>query len=415
MDNQEKQNTEIEAIKPSRKIFGKIFTIIAYIVVFALGYQSATISYNRTFGNVPGMTISKMNKMENIIRENYYKEYDRNKLYNFTESVMVYGLEDPFSYYLDEESQEDFTETVEGTYVGVGLTLTPSESGEIMVIAPFDGSPAQEAGIIKNDIITKVNGTEYLYEDVDEAVKLMKGKEGETVTVEIKRQGSENFECTLTKSKIIYQSVTSELLEENILYTRVSRFDLNTYEDYVKELEKYEINENTNLILDLRDNPGGAVIAATSIADLFLDEGVIITEKYRNKKDIVERSADGHIQIRYPIIILTNSSSASASEILAGALKDHKKAIIIGENTFGKGLINQRFKIDSESSLVLSVAEYLTPNGTKIHGVGIAPDIEVKLDYNRSILTLERENDTQLQSALEYIRQSLSSTVPEDE
>lgn len=401
---------EIQSIKPSLKVFGKIFTIIAYIAVFALGYQMATISYTKEFGNVSGMTISKMNKIENIIKENYYKDYDRSKLYEYAESFMVYGLEDQFSYYLDEESQEDFQEAIEGTYVGVGLTLSPNENGEIMVIAPFDGSPAQEAGIIKNDIIFKINGKEYMYENVDEAINQMKGKAGEKVDLEIKREGEENFSVTLTKAEITYKSVSTNKISEDVIYTRISRFDINTYDDLIKELNQYKIDENTNLILDLRDNPGGTVVTATAIADLFIDDGVIVTEKYKNKKDIVEKATDGYLKAKYPIVVLINESSASASEILSGALKDHKKAVLIGEKTFGKGLINQRFPLDSKSSLVLSVAEYETPKGTKIHGIGITPDIEVPFDYNRSILTLEEQDDIQLQEALSYIEENKSES-----
>lgn len=413
MDNLENKQEEIKAIQPSRKIFGKIFTIIAYIVVFALGYEMATISYTKEFGNVSGTTISKMNKIEKIVKENYYKGYDRDKLYEFAESFMVYGLEDPFSYYLNEEDQAEFKENIEGNYVGVGLTLTPGENGEILVIAPFDGSPASEAGIIKGDIITKVNGNAYSYSDVDKAIELMKGKAGEEVTLEIQRGSEEIFSVTLKKAEIIYKSVSSEKLDDNIVYTRISRFDLNTFDDFVKSLSDIEIDENTELILDLRDNPGGTVISAVAIADLFIDEGIIVTEDYKNKKDIVEKATDGHIKMSYPFVILTNESSASASEIVSGALKDHEKAVLIGEKTFGKGLINQAFSLDSKSSIVLSVAQYETPKGTKIHGIGIEPDIEVPFDYQKSILTLEKEDDIQLNEALKYIKEKREKSAEE--
>ena len=260
---------------------------------------------------------------------------------------------------------------------------------------------------MKNDIITKINGKEFLYEDIDEAIKLMKGKENETVDIEIKREGVENFTVTLTKAKITIESVTSNQISDNIIYLRISRFDLNTYDTFINELNKYTVDENTNLILDLRDNPGGTVTTAVAIADLFIDKGIIITEKYRNKKDIKEEATDGHIKLDYPVVLLTNSSSASASEILAGALKDHKKAFIIGEKTFGKGLINQAFKIDNNSSIVLSIAEYHTPNGTSIHGVGIEPDMNVVLDVNKSVSMLEPEEDIQLIKAIEYINSEI--------
>ncbi|MBE7029560.1 MAG: S41 family peptidase [Ruminococcaceae bacterium] len=405
LNTSENENDEIEAIKPSVKIFGKIFTIIAYILVFVLGYQVATVSYTGQFGNVPGTTISQMNTIEDLVKKYYYKDYNKNNLYDYATSFMVYGLEDPYSYHLDETDLKEYEETIEGAYVGVGLSLAPSENGQIMVVSPFDSSPAQKAGILKNDIIVKVNGNEYSYKESEEAIRLMKGKKGETVELEIKREGVENFTVTLTKDEIIYTSISSEKIEEDTVYVRISRFDINTYEDFTKELSKYNIDENINLILDVRDNPGGTVNTAVSIADLFLDEGVIITEKYKNQKDVTEKSDEAYIKVKYPIIMLTNSSSASASEILAGSLKDREKAILIGEKTYGKGLINQRFEIDSKNSIVLSVAEYLTPNGTKIHGVGIEPHKEVISEHTGSILTLEKEDDIQLNAALEYIKE----------
>ncbi len=383
----------------------KLIAIAAAVGIFAAGYATSFISYKTNYGNVPASTVKNLNKIEKLISENYYTDYDKEALYRYAEEFMVYGLEDPYSYYLDEKSIEEYDDDITGNYVGIGVTLTPGENGEIKILAPFEGSPALDAGIKAEDILHKVDGKEYMYENVDEAVSKIRGKSGDKVILEIIRD-AETLTFEVEKREIDVASVTSKKLDNNIVYLKVSRFDLTTADDLKAELEKYEINDKTGVILDLRDNPGGVVISALEIADMFISEGILLTEKYKNSKDVVTDSTKDALNIKYPIAILANKYSASASEILTGALKDNGVALLIGETTYGKGILNQKFNIDDKSSLVLSIGEYTTPSGESIHEKGITPDYEVLLPENlRHKLSsdLAAEEDIQLKKAVELI------------
>lgn len=383
----------------------KLISIIAALGIFAAGYTTAFISYKANYGNVPASTIKNLNKIENLINKNYYTDYDKNSLYRYAEEFMVYGLNDPYSYYLDEQSVEQYDEDITGNYVGIGVTLTPGENGEIKILAPFEGSPALEAGIKADDILTKINGEEYMYENVDEAVSKIRGIAGDKVALEILR-GTETIVFEVEKREIEISSVTSKLINDNIIHLKVSRFDITTGDDLKTELEKYNINEKTGIILDLRDNPGGVVTSALEIADLFISDGILLTEKYKNSDDVVTRSTKEKLNVKYPIVILTNKYSASASEILTGALKDNKAAVQVGETTYGKGILNQKFNIDNKSSLVLSIGEYTTPSGESIHGKGIHPDYEVLLPENlKNALSseLSYDEDAQLKKAVNLL------------
>ncbi len=397
------ENSNFESPKNNRN---KLIAVIAAIVIFISGYGTALFSQKTNYGDVPNSTVKNLNRINKLIENNYYTDYDKNALFKNLEEFMVYGLNDPYSYYLDEKAVEEYNEDITGNYVGIGVTLTPGESGEIKILAPFEGSPAMEAGILPEDILYKINGKEYMYDNVDEAVTIMRGKSGEKVTLELKRQNSDNITVDVEKRKIEIASVTSEKLSDNLLLFRISRFDITTSDDFVAELEKYEINKDTGIILDLRDNPGGVVVSALEIADCFISDGILITEKYKNREDVVTDAGEKKIECKYPIAILANKYSASASEIVTGAIKDHKAGILIGETTYGKGLLNQKFTIDDHSSLVLSIGEYTTPSGESIHKKGIKPDYEVQLPDNlktKLSSNLTYDEDIQLKKAIELL------------
>lgn len=401
-ENSDRKNNDAKVNKNRKKL-----RFIAFGVTFFLaGYCTSFFHFSSFFGAVPAESIAKMSRIESVIDTYYYKDYDRNALYHMAEEAMVYGLEDKYSYYLNEEESDSFDENITGNYVGIGVTLTPGENGEIVILAPFDGSPAKEAGIIAGDVLYKINETEYMYENIDEAVKIMRGKPGEKVTLGIIRNGKETLSVEVIKRKIEISSVTSKLLDDGTVYVRISRFDVTTDEDLEAELKKYSLTENTGLILDLRDNPGGVVDSALNIADMFIEDGIISTEKFKNAEDIVNKADEEALKISYPIGLLINGSSASASEIVTGALRDHKKAVIFGEKSYGKGVLNQKFTVSSDSAVVLSIGEYTTPNGESIHEKGIPPDFEVKtpdeLKYT-AVSDLEYSEDIQLQRVHKYL------------
>ena len=400
----ENNNNEFEFTPKKRK--KTVYIVLGAFVFFILGYSLAYFNFTRSYFSIPVKDAIQMSLIDQYIKKNYYTDYDRNALYEYAKEGMVYGLEDPYSYYLDKSSNESYDENITGNYVGIGVTLTPGENGEIRVLSPFDGSPAQKAGIQADDILYKVNDKEYTYENVDEAVSIMRGKKGEKVKLELIREGSDNIVVEVERSDIELPSVESSQIGDNIICFRISRFDVTTGDDFVAEFEKYKTDKNTKVIIDLRDNPGGVVTSALKIADYFIDSGILMTEKYRNADDVVHKADSEAADISYPIVILGNGNSASASEIVTGALKDNKKAILIGETTYGKGILNQKFPTGDDTAIVLSVGEYTTPSGKSIHKKGITPDIEVSLpeEFKRkSISSLTIEQDTQLKKALEYL------------
>ena len=355
----------------------------------------------------PETTASEAEASETAAVTEEPQETDEQKMIEYATRGLMAGLDDPYSYYLDESDNETYDENITGNYVGIGVTLTPGDQGEIRVLSPFDGSPAQEAGIKAGDILYKINGKEYNYDSIDEAVGIMRGHKGEKVNLELIREGSDNIVVDVVRGEIEIASVTSEKIEDDIICLRISRFDVTTGDDFIEKFKELKTDKNTKVILDLRDNPGGVVTSALTIADYFIDSGILMTEKYKNEDDVVNKADSEAADISYPIVMLANGNSASASEIVTGALKDNKKAVLIGETTYGKGILNQKFPLPDKSALVLSIGEYTTPDGTSIHKKGIAPDIEVELpeEYRKmSISELEYEQDTQLQKAVEYLK-----------
>lgn len=408
MENNELNNLpeENHNEKKERKNRKKLQIIVLAAALFIAGYVTSSLHFLDFFGNVPYETVAKMNRIENLIDTYYYKDYDKSALYGMAEEAMVYGLSDKYSYFLDESNSESFDENITGNYVGIGVTLTPGDNGEIKILAPFDGSPAKEKGMQAGDIIHKINDSEFMYENIDEAVQIMRGKPGETVTLEIIRENSENLILEIEKRQINIPSVTSKLMTNGTVYVRINRFDVTTDEDMAEELKKYSLTDETGFILDLRDNPGGVVDSALNIADMFIEEGILSTEKFKNGEDIVNKAEKESLDIKYPIALLINNNSASASEIVTGALRDHKKATVIGETSYGKGVLNQKFPVSSKTAIVLSIGEYTTPNGESIHEKGITPEIEIKtpeeLKYI-SVSDLDYSEDVQLQAAVKHL------------
>ena len=399
------ENNEISQEQSHRGKGQKLlFRIASVILIFAIGFLAGNF-----IEIMPGegMDISLLNKLKNRIDQNYYKEYDFNKVQDMTLAGMVAGLNDPYSYYLPEIAQEDFDESVTGSYVGIGVTISPDEKDySIKVVSPMDGSPAAKAGIQAGDKIVKINGEDYTYERIEDALKLMRGKAGEKVSLEIAREGMDDFTVEVEKAKIETPSVEAKIIDDNIAYVRISRFDMTTYDDMLKALNEIEITGTNGMIMDLRNNGGGVVDIAADIADSFLEEGNIVTLKCKNQPDKSYDAKKGVLNVKTPIVVLVNSSSASASEILSAALQENGKAVLVGEKTYGKGVVNQKFKLTDKTSVVLTVGEYFTPAGKNIHGVGIEPDVPVEMskELKAKITTLPVNEDVQLLEAINQVK-----------
>lgn len=312
---------------------------------------------------------------------------------------MLQGL-DPHSAYLDEVSFRNLQEGTSGEFGGLGIEVS-MEDGFVKVIAPIDDTPAQKAGVMAGDLIIRLDDTPVKGMSLNDAVDKMRGKPGTDITITIAREGVETpITMTITRDTITRKSAWVRTLEPGIGYLRVSNFQTNTANDVQRELESLK-NQNdgglNGLILDLRNNPGGILSGAVAISDLFLEQGLIVyTEGRVNDSKLRFTAKPVDILNKAPMIVLVNAGSASASEIVAGALQDHKRAIIMGQKTFGKGSVQTILPMTNESALKLTTARYYTPSGRSIQASGINPDIiidQVKIEaIEENTLTVSEAN-----------------------
>jgi len=315
-----------------------------------------------------------------IIKNNYVEEVDERDLIEKAIQGMVQSL-DPHSSFLTPEGMKELQVDTQGEFGGIGIEIHMPD-GVLTVVAPIDGTPAAEAGIQAGDKIIKVDGE--LTKDMDllEAVSKMRGPKGTKVTLTIWREGlAEPIDYELIRDTIPIDSIRSALIQEGFGYVRITNFREKTTDDLSEALEKLESGEVPlkGLILDLRNNPGGLLDQSVSVADLFLEHGTIVSMKGRNERDQRVFSAiPNKVKRNYPIVILINNGSASASEIVAGALQDHKRALILGTTSFGKGSVQNVEILRDDYGLKLTIARYYTPSGRSIQAQGIEPDVEVR-------------------------------------
>lgn len=368
-----------------------IITTIAMSKILGDGKQIVVVSGNDSSG-----LVSKITTLKNIIKDDFLGTVDEEKLVQGAIKGYVESLEDPYTQYFTKEEMEEFSVSTMGNFVGIGVYMTKNiETNQITIIAPIEGSPAEEAGIKTGDIITKVNGENCTGEDLDLVTSKIKGEEGTKVTLEIQR-GEETFEKEITRRTVKITHVEAKELENNIGYLKLQTFDEGCFEEFKNKYMELKEKKITSLIIDLRNNGGGILDEALNIADLFVekDKTLLITTDKRGKEEITKAKKD--ITIDMPVVILTNDGTASASEVLAGALKDNIKEIkIVGTKTYGKGVIQNLIPFTDGSGLKITVNEYYTPNKTKINGLGITPD---------EVIKLENGNDNQLQKAIEILK-----------
>ena len=334
-----------------------------------------------------------------LIKSQYYQPVSTDKLINGAIKGMVEGLDDPYSVYLDPEQFKHLNEQITGTFGGVGLIVTMEEK-HIVVVKPIPDTPADKAGIKAGDIIVKISGRDTKDMDLDTAVSLMRGPVGTKVTVGILRPGEkEKREVILTRENIVVPTVASKMLDDKIGYLALSQFTENSPEAVRKALGDLKKKGMKGLIFDLRDNPGGELTAAVEIADLFIPQGkTIVYVDYRNQPDEEEKAKVPELGL--PMVVLVNGGSASASEIVAGALKDWQVAVLVGEKTFGKGVVQSIFRLPGNAGLKLTVARYLTPKKHDINKKGIEPDVVVKQPAGS-------KEDLQLMKAKEILRSKI--------
>lgn len=348
---------------------------------------------------------SKLNQYREIIDKYYLGDIDETKLEEGAIKGYIEGLGDPYTEYISKEEMDTYLDDTMGNFVGIGIYMTKNtQYDKIQVLSTIKGSPAEKAGIQSGDLILSADGIEYSADDMTTASNKIKGEEGTKVILEILR-GAETIKYEITREKVKVNQVEGKVISENIGYINFSSFDETTAEDFKTQYEELAKQNIKSLIIDLRNNGGGIVDQALKIADYIADkDSVLLYEVDKNGKETVNKAKEDPI-INIPIIILTNENTASASEILAGALKDLGKAKIVGTTTYGKGVIQQILKLNDGSGLKITIEEYQTPNRNKIHKIGIEPDEKVELpDSVTNSLIIKESDDTQLQKAIEMLK-----------
>ena len=354
--------------------------------------------------------IQEVEKIYDNLLSKYYGEIDKQTLSDAAIKGMIEALNDPYSTYIDAENTDDFDEQIYGYYVGVGTEITLNDENQFEVTNIFENTPATDANIELHDIVVKVNNEDVSGKTVSDIGKLIQGEIGTDVTLTLRR-GEEEFDVTITRDRIDLISVTSQIFEKDdkrIGYIKVTNFASNTFNQFQTALNKLEENDIESLIIDVRDNLGGQLEVATQIASLFLTKDKVVYQL--NTNGIIQPIySTGPGSFQKPITVLINGATASASEVLAIALQESADATVIGTTSYGKGTIQESYKLSTGASIKFTVQEWLSPNGNTVNEVGVKPDIEVSETEN-SGETDTLETDTVLQTAITIMQNNSSES-----
>jgi carboxyl-terminal processing protease len=361
-------------------------------------------------GDLPWQDARMLADVLERVKHEYVNPVDDHQLLQAAIRGMVSSL-DPYSAYLDGDAYDEVKISSSGQYSGVGIEVS-MEDDEVTVVSPFEGSPAAAAGIRSGDIIATIDGVPVNTTTLADTIGRMRGKEGTSVKIGILREGSaEPLQFTLKRARVELRSVRSELLEPGMGYVRISQFSETTADDLdaaLKDLRKHNAAPLKGLVLDLRNNPGGVLEAAVSVSDAFLDSGVIVTAKGRTPESKFEMDATpGDALNGAPIVVLINGGSASAAEIVAGALKDNHRAKLMGRTTFGKGSVQTVIPLEGDRAIKLTTSLYYTPSGISINHRGIVPDIELERDPKPSNAPADApllERDAEVRRAVQELK-----------
>lgn len=384
-----------------KEFFSNYEVIIIIIISVVFGcILGSVITFNRDGNKVSNSELDEFTTTYNSITNNYYKDVDKNKLINAAIEGMINYLGDPYSVYMNEEETVSFNETIDGEYKGIGATIT-SVDGKIQVVSIFENSPASKAGLKPNDIIVEVNGKSVEDKDLDDIVKMIKSKTESKLKV---NRGDTTKNIVVRLGDVEIPSVSSDIINKNnkkVGVINISIFAANTYEQFNKELKELEKNKIDSLIIDVRDNAGGHLDQVSKILSLFMDKKKVIYQ-IESKGKKTKYYSTGKENKKYKISVLVNGSSASASEILAAAMKESYGATIVGTKTYGKGTVQKEYILNSGASIKYTVEGWLTPKGNSINGKGITPNVIVELSedyYNNP----SNNTDNQLQEALNIL------------
>ena len=349
---------------------------------------------------------AKLEEIQALMETYYLEEIDTEQVEDYLYKGAVAGLGDIYAAYYTEEEYQSLIDSTNGSYYGIGVEISQNMSTGIITISRiFEGSPAEEAGLLPGDVLYKIAGQEVTGEDLNKVVSLIKGEEYTTVSVEVARDGQSGYlEFEVERRTIEVPTVESEMLEDNIGYIAITSFDDVTTEQFMTALDTLESQGMEALIVDLRNNGGGLVSSVCAILDRLLPEGLIVytEDKYGNRE---EEFSDAENYFDKPMAVLVNGNSASASEIFAGAIKDYGIGTLVGTTTYGKGIVQKIYPLSDGTAVKLTVSKYYTPNGNNIHGTGIEPDVTVELSEDLMYeVEVPKEEDNQLQAAIEALQ-----------
>lgn len=420
LDKQNKLHKTKGALKMStmsdrKKFVSGIVVGIGIMIVSNIGVSIVYPAFSTVFFSESMDPSSKMKEIYSILDSYYVDDYDKDLTLDAMYTGLVYGVGDPYTSYMNTDSTASFLEASNGSYVGIGISLTvDTEDNTILILTAYEGGPASNAGIKAGDKIIKVNGIPFTGSQMDEAITHTKGTDGTPVKLTIMRTLSEGeteiLDFELSQAQVDIPTVSHEMLKNDIGYIEITNFDKVTTDQFDLALQKILDSGAKALVLDLRNNPGGLLYTATAIADKLIPEGVIVyTEDKNGKQEFINADSDF---LNIPLAILVNENSASASEVLSGAVQDTGRGVLIGTQTFGKGLVQRLFFLPDGSSVKTTVEKYYTPNGVCIQGFGLEPDYIVELSEEsklRPLAELSFDEDAQLQKAVEVLTVQMAS------
>ncbi len=353
--------------------------------------------------------VEKIEELYSYMNVYYYEEMDKEAIDEALYSGLLNSLNDPYSVYYTAEEYEELMVSTSGTYCGIGAGVSQNlTTMEVTITKIYRGTPSEEAGLLAGDMIISVDGLEAVTVSVDELVQNIRGEEGTSCHMVIYRPSTgETLEFDVTRRFVELSSVEGEMLENGIGYIEITEFQSKTDEQFQAMVEEFKTQGMKGLIVDVRANPGGLLSSVVNMLDYVLPKGMVVyvEDKYGNREEYTSQASCLDI----PMVVLVDQNSASASEIFAGALKDYEYATLVGKTTYGKGIVQNIIPLEEGDAIKLTTAKYFTPNGNYIHGVGIAPDVEVEYEYTGDAETpYDRQYDSQFLQALEEMQKLLA-------
>lgn len=396
-----------EEPKKKHKILGILVRSILLIAITATitYFVTVNITINQYLNKANSAYMkAKMSLVKTKLEKTYIRDLNEDDMIEGAISGYVSGVGDKYTQYLTKDDMQKLMEATTGNYVGIGVYMvTSTDANAVVIVGVMEDSPAEKAGIKDGDIIVKVDDESYIGKKSEDVSNAIKGQEGTNVKVTVMRE-SQELEFNITRKSIKVKTVASQMLDNNIGYIKIASFDVGTANEFRDNYNKLKENNPKALILDLRNNGGGVVAEALSIADTMVEKGkVLLITTDKDGKEKVDKASQKPI-IDVPVVILVNENTASASEILSGTLRDDCGYKIIGTNTYGKGVIQSIFTFKDGTGVKVTTNEYFSPNHNVINDVGIKPDIEIELDAEwKGYSTIPFENDKQLQKAIEEL------------